>query len=332
MSDSDGSAHGAPKGSRLDEAEGNAQESAQGQHEPQPEPTDGAPPPEPPIDAVEDPPRKPPTGEGAGPQDPDPHGKRVADWTRRLTIVTGVLVFVGVCQLGAAVLQWNAMNGQLQEMRGSAPDTKRLVTANENLAAGMREQAENTHALVGEAANSASAAQQSAGLSGQQLTEMRHEDAPIIGESDAWYPTGARYGPACFPGGVFGWSYGLENYGKSPAFNVRSTEYMSIGGAHFRGLVREVGELIPGTGVWSTVMDVDKSGNSDKNGCAIATPQVIKPNPGVIVEVYINYQDAFGNKLHETICRYIMPNGIDGICDGSPIKAIPSDPPIDRSH
>ena len=62
------------------------------------------------------------------------HNKRTADWTRRLTFITSALVFTGVCQVAAAFLQWNAMQGQLSSMNNSGADTHNLAVATQNLA------------------------------------------------------------------------------------------------------------------------------------------------------------------------------------------------------
>jgi hypothetical protein len=47
----------------------------------------------------------------------EPHEAPLVGVNRRLVIWTAALVFVGLCSLGASLLQWDAMRGQLKELR-----------------------------------------------------------------------------------------------------------------------------------------------------------------------------------------------------------------------
>jgi hypothetical protein len=44
-----------------------------------------------------------------------------------MIVFTGALVFVGLCQFGAAILQWRTMSGQLKEMHDSGGQTDQLL-------------------------------------------------------------------------------------------------------------------------------------------------------------------------------------------------------------
>ena len=84
-------------------------------------------------------------------------------------MVTTALVFIGLCQLGAALLQWNAMNGQLAEMQSGSLDTTKIANATADFAKAMKDEAANTGNLVGATRKSADAAVQSAQASSEQL-------------------------------------------------------------------------------------------------------------------------------------------------------------------
>jgi hypothetical protein len=45
--------------------------------------------------------------------------------------LTGAIAFFGLCQVIVGIFQWNAMSGQLNEMRGSGNQTERLVILNQ---------------------------------------------------------------------------------------------------------------------------------------------------------------------------------------------------------
>jgi hypothetical protein len=167
MPDSDRDAHDAAARAGL-EASGDSNEPTERQDEGRAEPSQNPEPSEPPIDAVEGPPSRPPAGKSPGNEGgPPDHNRRIADWTQRLALVTAALVFVGFCQIGAALLQWDAMNGQLKEMRGSAATADALDNATNSLAdaAANEAQADNSLAVstsdeVGALSNSVKAAQQ----------------------------------------------------------------------------------------------------------------------------------------------------------------------------
>lgn len=54
--------------------------------------------------------------------------KRAERWMIGLT---GAIAFFGLCQVIVGIFQWNAMSGQLNEMRGSGNQTERLVILNQ---------------------------------------------------------------------------------------------------------------------------------------------------------------------------------------------------------
>jgi hypothetical protein len=72
-----------------------------------------------------------------------------------MAFFTGALVFVGLLQFGAALLQWRAMSDQLREMRSGSTDTHNLAVAagnqatwTQNLATSMQTQADRTKDLA----------------------------------------------------------------------------------------------------------------------------------------------------------------------------------------
>ena len=111
-------------------------------------------------------------------------------WTRAVAVLTGALVGVALLQFIAALLQWNAMQGQLQAMIGAAPDTKKIVQANEDMAAGIKLQAGNTGSLVTQASKSANAAQRSATAASGQLAQMQEDERPRVAIEGAGPITG----------------------------------------------------------------------------------------------------------------------------------------------
>ena len=133
----------------------------------------------PPIKPIVDAPRKrdapeKPSNEAGNPVD---HSKRVADWTRYLTIVTAVLAFVGACQLGAGVLQYLALRSQLGVMKAGGTDTHNIAVATSDFATAMKSQAENTGDLVAQTRSATSAARQSALATQGAASEAKRDSA-----------------------------------------------------------------------------------------------------------------------------------------------------------
>ncbi|HEV2099181.1 MAG TPA: hypothetical protein VGR45_09675 [Stellaceae bacterium] len=63
----------------------------------------------------------------------EPHEAPLVRETRRLYWVTGVLAFIGACSFGAALLQWDAMRGQLNAFQDSVALDQRPWIGLENL-------------------------------------------------------------------------------------------------------------------------------------------------------------------------------------------------------
>jgi hypothetical protein len=110
-------------------------------------------------------------------------------WTKVVAVLTGCLVVAALLQFGAALLQWDAMRNQLTEMRNATPDTKKIVQANQDLAAGMKLQATNTGALVQQASRSAGAAEGSADAAKGQLAQLRDDERPKVSIDNAFAAT-----------------------------------------------------------------------------------------------------------------------------------------------
>jgi hypothetical protein len=70
----------------------------------------------------------------SGTESDAPHDPSLIGVTRWLVVWTAALVFVGICTVGAALLQWAVMSGQLTEMRNAGEDIKRAVEATNRLA------------------------------------------------------------------------------------------------------------------------------------------------------------------------------------------------------
>ena len=99
---------------------------------------DGQNPPSAPVAPEHETPAPQTTGSEPGQQPETPEQKLDRDmvkWTRAVALLTGALVFVGICQIGAALLQWS-------EMKSGGEETANLVTATQNLAAHAKDQAD----------------------------------------------------------------------------------------------------------------------------------------------------------------------------------------------
>ena len=115
----------------------------------------------------------------------------MADWTRHLTIVTGVLVFVGTCQLGAGMLQWRSMQGQLDIMRSDQSGAAAQLSAAEasesdtrNLASAAADQALTASDQLVELSSSVSAAQKAADAAEKQAKEFAAVQRPFVNASN----------------------------------------------------------------------------------------------------------------------------------------------------
>lgn len=122
------------------------------------------------------------------PAQPD-HAKRVADWTRYLTIVTGVLVFVGVCQLVAGILQWSAIRQQIVDARSSGADaarqTERIIDLQTDLNAAEGFQGAETAQLAANTGEQAKSAGQLVQVSGDQLATFKASADAAAKSADA---------------------------------------------------------------------------------------------------------------------------------------------------
>jgi hypothetical protein len=89
-----------------------------------------------------------------------PQEIRAAEWI--MIAFTAATALSAIAGAFIANGQLAAMQGQLRAMDDATPDTKKIVRANQDLAAAMKQQAANTGALVAEAGRSATAAQTAA--------------------------------------------------------------------------------------------------------------------------------------------------------------------------
>jgi hypothetical protein len=101
-------------------------------------------------------------------------------WTRAVALLTGALVFVGLCQIGTALLQWH-------EMQTSGVDTHNLAASTGNLASAAKSQASETTGLRQATQDFAAAMRRQADgttalaqAATGQLREMRDEQRPTV--------------------------------------------------------------------------------------------------------------------------------------------------------
>lgn len=262
------------------------------------QPIDGSPSPE--ADAAH-------PSEQAG--DPIDHNKRVADWTKRLTLVTIALAILALFQLSAGILQWCSMNRQADisdkqlafatdSASESSQDTKAALKVAEN-------QAESS-------ATSARAAQASAEAAGRQVDEIR-------GEQRAWISVSARITGDLFRTGD---SWGLpvqitlKNEGRTPAMQAifsmgadliepnRMPVRVSLLNNGSRRRIR--GSLPPKYG-----FDIMSGQTITKDAIAFTLPiaansKIVQDADGVSIIVFsdIRYKTSTDLHAHETFASY----------------------------
>lgn len=115
--------------------------------------------------------------------------------------------------------------------------------------------------------------------------------------------------------GLLAWSYGLENAGKSIAYDVVITEGISLWGKPFVERRRDGSrEYAPGEKSWSTAeIPVDPA----------TLPIDIRSRPALRVK--ISYRDAQGNRYEYLLChRFEDISGFPRDCSQSPIAALPA--------
>jgi hypothetical protein len=153
---------------------------------------------------------------------------------------------------------------------------------------------------------------------------FRWDQRPILAITDN-YP-GAQYAvPGVSydaPHWAFGSNYGVKNYGKGTAFDIRMFEYVSILGGHFRGVGEGKGrinsDLVPTAMFWSTAvfgapLTPDRENTAEHS------------DNGIIVKIIIKYCDIFKTAYYTPICIRHYNNGAIGNCQLFEVANIPTD-------
>jgi hypothetical protein len=152
--------------------------------------------------------------------------KRAEKW---MIILTGAIAFFGLCQVVAAFLQWDAMKGQLVEMRGSSNQSERLVIlntgqlkANAKLADAADRTATYTKDVSEKALDQSKATNRLAKSSEATVAVARDNlklaESSLEVQQRPW--VGVLGVNGSFENGVMKCVATLKNYGKSPAFHV----------------------------------------------------------------------------------------------------------------
>jgi hypothetical protein len=142
--------------------------------------------------------------------------------SERWTIgLTAAIAFFGLCTVVAAFLQWDAMRGQLREMKGGAVDTHNLATAAIDQASAAKTQAEQAKAQTDKLAASVTEMQ-------KQSSAMRESADASIAANRAWMLPVPLSATQVEPGDRPINLHWL-NAGKSPAVNIYATAEYEIG-------------------------------------------------------------------------------------------------------
>lgn len=153
---------------------------------------------------------------------------------------------------------------------------------------------------------------------------FRWDQRPILAIADQF--PGSQYAmPGVSydaPHRSFGWNYGIKNYGKGTAFNIRMFEYVSILGSHFRGVYDGKGrinsDLVPTATFWSTAVF----------GAPLAPDQEIiaeRTDNGIIVKIIVKYCDVFKISYEVPVCLRHFANGAIGNCQLFEVASTPTD-------
>jgi len=135
--------------------------------------------------------------------------------------LTGAIAFFGLCTVGAALMQWSVMGGQLAEMKSGAKDTHDLATAAVDQAGAAKIQAEQAKIQSDRLSASVTEMQ-------KESSAMRDAADASIAANRAWIVpvpmTSTQVEPWDRPVNLH-WL----NAGKSPAVNVYGTAEYEVG-------------------------------------------------------------------------------------------------------
>lgn len=155
-----------------------------------------------------------------------PQGIRTAEWI--MIVFTAFTALSAIAGTFIAHGQLEAMRDQLKAMNDATPDTKKLVQANQDLAASMATQATNTGNLVGAAKDSAKATKDEA-ASNIRLVTMQGE--AVKAEREAAELTASAHKPLLRLAGVRieGWP---AEKPKEKTFTIKVTSwFINVGGS-----------------------------------------------------------------------------------------------------
>ncbi len=110
-----------------------------------------------------------------------------------------------------------------------------------------------------------------------------------------------------------GWNYGVRNFGKTTAINIKMIEYMSVMGKPFKnsngnGKYRVETDLVPTQFFWSSVRYNDPFPN------IVAGTTLSRAQIGAIMLISLRYTDLSGSPYREDICLSLNYNGTVGNC------------------
>lgn len=240
---------------------------------------------------------------------------------RRMDINEGLTLLVACGALATAVVSCtnsvdnkqmaSAINrlsdiasAQQDEVNGIANETVAL----DNEVSATTNEAEQTAALVRPAEENANAARQGVVLSERNFVA---DQRPYVWTSDLPYEllAGPRLVAPTAPVSRISWNYNLRNFGKSPAYDVRVTQYFENGGPFkFIGATRGGMVIAPGNdATWGTVLDPEPITQG-------AFAEAMGKDLAIGIRLLVTYKDAAGRSYVSEICWRHLHSGAAARC------------------